>query len=372
MGKLQVAVVGSGNQGLIMAGALSLRGCSVALTDTPLFESNLRGLAEISSIEIRGPVLSGSGKLDLVTPDISLALKDREIIFYAIPAYAHGAAVRATLPHLRSGQTLIFISYFACLRMRNLISQERPGLDVVLAEMLSCMFAGRKISLDTAVIEKRKRGLPVAALPASGTDQVVRLLSEILEDLVPARNWLETSVRNTNPVLHVPCTLLNLGWIEATGGQFDFYREAKTSSILRVEKAVDEEIQALCRALSIPDSSLLEMSASFYSTASAQSVPVSTQEGERVPNAPDSTDHRYLTEDVPYGLVPLLALGEGLQVQLPVISGLVELATVATGRNYLREGTRLIGFPEELTPGSQELQDWLGVSMGERNSNDVK
>jgi opine dehydrogenase len=63
---------------------------------------------------------------------------------------------------------------------------------------------------------------------------------------------------------------------------------------------------------------------------------------ESAPNAtiksPSSLDHRYVHEDVGYGLVPMAALGRLAGVATPTIDSLVHLASLAVGIDYARDG----------------------------------
>jgi opine dehydrogenase len=47
--------------------------------------------------------------------------------------------------------------------------------------------------------------------------------------------------------------------------------------------------------------------------------------------APATLEHRYLLEDVPTGLIPLVALGHAAGVAVPTLRGLVERARAALG-----------------------------------------
>jgi len=233
------------------------------------------------------------------------------------------------------------------------IERERPDLSVYLCEMLSCLFAGRKIAPDEVVIEKRKSSLPFSVLPVSETDSIIRRLRNVLAGFVPARNCLETSIRNINPMLHIPATLLNLGWIEATRGGFDFYRDAKTPAVLRLEEALDQEVQALCRRIELPDGSLADLVTTLY-LDHKKLVAESQIETSQVRNAPDSTEHRYLTEDIPYGLIPIADLAKRLHVPVPTIEAIVNVANIVTGRNFWAEGVLLSALNHAPSLGAKQ------------------
>ena len=53
---------------------------------------------------------------------------------------------------------------------------------------------------------------------------------------------------------------------------------------------------------------------------------------------PTQVDSRYISEDVPQGLVMLEALGKSLDVATPIVSGLIEIASAALGRDLRAEG----------------------------------
>ena len=57
--------------------------------------------------------------------------------------------------------------------------------------------------------------------------------------------------------------------------------------------------------------------------------------------APGRLDARYVTEDVPFGLVPLSELGRLAGVATPIALGLSQVASAALGRDFFREGRTL-------------------------------
>ena len=62
---------------------------------------------------------------------------------------------------------------------------------------------------------------------------------------------------------------------------------------------------------------------------------------------------RYISEDVPQGLVMLEALGKSLDVATPIVSSLIEIASAALGRDLRAEGRT----PEKL--GEENIQKIL-------------
>jgi opine dehydrogenase len=141
--------------------------------------------------------------------------------------------------------------------------------------------------------------------------------------------------------------MMNAGWIEHTDGDFLFYREGFTQSVGRVTAAIDAERIAVARALGVPSVTFLEAfhNAGLTTKAARDSGDIARACKESAPNAtiksPSSLDHRYVHEDVGYGLVPMAALGRLAGVATPTIDSLVHIAGLAIGIDYARDGLTL-------------------------------
>jgi hypothetical protein len=56
---------------------------------------------------------------------------------------------------------------------------------------------------------------------------------------------------------------------------------------------------------------------------------------------PKSLDHKFITEDVPTGLIPMSALGAAAEVRTPAIDALVETVRNMTGKDFAAEARTL-------------------------------
>ena len=56
---------------------------------------------------------------------------------------------------------------------------------------------------------------------------------------------------------------------------------------------------------------------------------------------PKSLDHKFITEDVPTGLIPMSALGAVARVGTPTIDALVEIVRSMTGNDFSGKGRTL-------------------------------
>lgn len=192
------------------------------------------------------------------------------------------------------------------------------------------------------VIKREKQGLPLAAFPATRTAEVLRKVNEALPSVAPAANVLETSINNVNPISHPAGVIMNAGWIEHTGGRFSFYLEGQTPSIKKVARRMDGEKMAVAGALGLKKISNEEMSRTMYARYVDKTGQVHQEKYyKNVYDAPPNLKHRYLTEDVIYGLVPMAEIAKVAKVETPTLDSIITLASIANEVNYWREGMTL-------------------------------
>jgi opine dehydrogenase len=59
------------------------------------------------------------------------------------------------------------------------------------------------------------------------------------------------------------------------------------------------------------------------------------------PGTPKSLDHKFITEDVPTGLIPMSEIGSATQVKTPAIDALIETVRNMTGKDFAAEARTL-------------------------------
>jgi opine dehydrogenase len=168
-------------------------------------------------------------------------------------------------------------------------------------------------------------------------------VNELLPSVAEATNVLETSINNVNPISHPAGVILNAGWIEHTGGKFSFYLEGQTPSVRKVADAMDQEKMAVAAALGLRKVSNEELSKKMYAKYVDKSTGQIHQDKyyKGVNDAPPNLKHRYLTEDVIYGLVPMALIADAAGIETPTFDAIITLASVANEVDYWKEGVTL-------------------------------
>jgi opine dehydrogenase len=183
----------------------------------------------------------------------------------------------------------------------------------------------------------------LAAMPRAGTDRLYDLVRDVWPAVEKAESVFQTTLQNGNPVIHPAVTLLNAGLLERTGGDFLFYEEGVTEGVGRLIEAVDNERLAIAAALGV--TVLSEPAIGMkqgYMLEHNYSTGYSTAPGFLGIKAQSQLDHRYLTEDVGYGLILFTELAARLGVPAPAMEAVVTIASVVLARDFRAEGARTL------------------------------
>jgi opine dehydrogenase len=338
-----IAILGAGHGGCAAAADLGKRGYSVRLhARNP---DRLAPLRAQGGIKARG-IVEGLVPVDFMTSDVGEAVRGADLIMLVVPSVAHADYGRA-LARLIDGRAPIFINpghTGGGLHFRQELRQAGYGGPLHSCETVTLTYIARMEAPGTVGIYSYTKRLRFAALPGKEAPALFELIKPLYPEIRPAVNVLETGLSNLNAVFHPPGMIMNAGWIEHTGGDFLFYREGFTDAVGRVTAAVDAERMATADALGVAVAPFIDVfyEAGLTTQAARDSRDISRACMESEPNktikSPPSLDHRYVHEDVGYGLVPMAALGRLVGVPTPTIAALVQLASLAAGIDYMREG----------------------------------
>ncbi|MGM9572844.1 MAG: NAD/NADP octopine/nopaline dehydrogenase family protein [Hominicoprocola sp.] len=368
--KPSFAVLGAGNGGVATAADLTVRGFKVNLWEHPDFADTIRPIQERGGIELKAvegiPVRSGFARLNKATTNIVEALDGVDAVLVIVPAFAHKSVSECCAPYLQDHQIVVISpgNFGGAVQFRNAFLRSGHAKDVVFAEAECMIYACRKTDPSTIFIRRYKKALRYAALPATQTPRVMEIIHQIYPEAEAAANVLETGLSNPNPTQHPPIMILNAGLIERTGGDFLFYNEGVTHGVVNVIDAVDRERIAVCAALKTTIRSAFEQELAWYGYQGASGTNLyESMNGNpyySTSKAPKSFQDRYLTEDIPFGLVPVEELGKLVGVPTPIATSIINFAELLTERP-LRENRRSL---EALGLGGMSVEELLSFVNG--------
>ena len=350
---MDIAVFGAGNGAHALAGDLALHGHNVRLWENPSFSDNIKHLERSGGKLTLTGAASGEAKLSLVTTEAAAALDGAEAVFVLMPSYGQESAFDYMAPHLKDGQAVLVmpgnfgaISLYLRMKARGLENQ------ILIGESDTIPYAARLDNNTSCNIFGVKGSVWASAVPASATDRLLQKIEGILPvKLLPLPSALAVALANTNMIIHCPTMIMNAGRIE-TGERFRFYNDGMSASVCSVMEKMDEERLAVGKAWGYNLVPEFEDALANYDLDSTQYRnlheifslhPVYSKMGA---DSPQSVTHRYITEDVPYLLVPLSEMGKMVKVPTPTIDAIIHLASIINKTNYpaYGRGLKAMGF----------------------------
>lgn len=347
-----VTIIGGGNGAFANAAVLALKGFSVRLLEVPeLASETIAPIQEAGGIELlNGQVVglpSDFAPLELITDNPEKALDGAEIVLYIVPAFAEQRFTELCMSSFRSDQLVVFLcgNFGGALEFANQLTARGDSQLPMIAETEGLVYTGFKQSSNSVKLGGYKAGLSCSAFPANQIEGVLKRLQPLFPDFQMASSVLETSLRNLNPVVHAPVSVLNAGRTDPHQPQWRYYWEGVTEPIGHVVEAVDLERIAVGQKLGIRLPSTKDVLLRWYGHQGAKGETLaevmSTNPAFEVAWAPQTLEHRFLTEDIPFGLVPIEALGSSMGATTPVISAIITLADKLLNTDFRVEGRNL-------------------------------
>jgi opine dehydrogenase len=360
-----VAVLGGGACAQAFAAEFTLAGYLVRLYELPEFaQESLGEVVKTHEIELGGRQLNfkwfrraGLAKVDVITTEISEALKGAGLVILAIPAKGHRFFFEKMIPYLEDGQIIsIFPDNFGSLMLRNMMGEKGCDLDVTIGGWSSAPYGVRVIEPGKIDCILRTRNLLGDALPSKDGDRFFEILRGIpafngTTELKKGDTIIGVDLSNPNPVIHVPGSILNVGAMEVSEmegtlgipkGKYSMYKHGMSPAISRVQFAFYQEERKIAEAMGIK---IIEhREDQFFWKASVMGIEFwSPFVDVVIPPivGPDSVEHRYFTEDIPVGTVVRYNLAKKFGVEVPVMESLIQIGSIICNQDFLKEGISL-------------------------------
>lgn len=343
---MKVTVCGAGNSAVGMAADIALMGHEVTLFELPQFEANLISIREQGGIILKGPSQSGKNgfaALAEVTVDPASAFKGRELIMFTVPCYGHGTFMETIVSYLEDGQIMVFnTGYWASVRFQSLL--EKHNKKVILAETSLHAYLCRRSGPAEATIDAVKQKMLFSAMPSNCTEEVLKTVNQLYPQFVAVKDFLEIHFNNLNHMVHGPIALLNTGLVEALDTDpFFFYRDGATPRVCKVAEAIDEERMAVAKAMGLDVKSVLEIQTEMYGHMGAvgdtiYDVITGNKADIDFNFKPASFVFNLAKEDVPFGFVPIISMGELVGVDCPLMRSIVNLQCIVCDTDFWAQG----------------------------------
>jgi opine dehydrogenase len=340
-----VTIIGAGIGGLYLLAELGTAGFKLRLHD--IDDSKLSEIRARGGVEVEGE-RGGFAAVERATTNLPSALDGADVIIVVTGGNAQGVVARSLAPLVRDGQVILLIqgNTGGSLIVRRALDDAGCRADIDVAEMDNYPYSCWRLSPTRIRPIVRKRWLQIATFPGNRIGGVFPRLSPLFPEAVAAPNTLYTGFTNANAMLHVANCVANAGRIES-GDSYKFYAEGVTPAVAGLYEAINAERVAVAAALGASVPSLADWFDRVYGVREAtlvetcQRLTYNSDGPYQATGTPKSLDHKFITEDVPTGLIPMSALGVAAGVRTPAIDALVELVRNLTGKNFAADARTL-------------------------------
>ncbi|WP_404334433.1 NAD/NADP octopine/nopaline dehydrogenase family protein [Planococcus rifietoensis] len=330
------AVIGGGNTGQAIAGYLALNDEKVSL-----YTRDEHRAARISrdGLDVAG-IYSGYVQLKAST-SMEQALIGAEIIIVSTTADGHKPVIKEMQPYLKPNQTIVFIpGYWGAIECKQILGSDIEAKNITIAETSAQPFISNADDAGGVVIRRIKSNVLVSTLStAKGQPALPLRFWERFPHLIPSKNIFETSFNNTNVVVHVPISVFNASRIDDSKA-FRFYPDGVSPLTVRYIEKVDEERRKIADLFDIETQDILSILNNFYGTDYSdlyKALPGLFPEG----NGPTTLNHRYFTEDIPFGLVAISEIAKKAGIDIPYTDSLIDITCLLSAVDYRKEGVNL-------------------------------
>ena len=349
---MRAAVLGLGKIGHGTAARLAERGlevCAYTRSKEKAEAVNRYGITASGALEGNYRIRAYSGK------ELPEAVGQADLLVVATTSAGHRPVAESLKGLLRPAQRILILTgNWGALDFSAVLGEEAREKQVIIGETSGNIAAVPSLSERAEIFVKpAKKHIAFAAVPpelqgnlaspdqcagpalswlrrfsGSALPTAVRMAEELKDafpELTPVKNVLTTSFNNTNPPVHAPICLFNLTRME-NAEDASFYGECLPPFLERFLTAADRERVTVGRAIGADAETLLDLMNSAWETncSSVKELGLSNPSLKLV-RLPKTLQHRFLTEDIPCGLVPVSRLGRQLGIPTPCTDLMIEI-----------------------------------------------
>jgi opine dehydrogenase len=342
---VKVSIIGAGNGGCATAVELTLKGFDITLCSA--YASNhILPLMNKGGLEYSGSL--GQGFVNLrATVDLQQGVEDAQLLLIVTPSPIHEVYAKMLAPILSRKEIPIVLSGSGtggALHVYRIL-KEMGISQPIIGETDILPYAARLVSPTHIKIFHKVKWRLFSCFPSRHSSNLYSNIKSAYPELELAENVLQTSLSNINAILHPPGMILNAGWIESTGGDFLFYSQGVTSAIAQVIAQMDAERTEILRRADLKSMGLAELLNRYgFSSADSNSPVLESIKSSSTISAirsPNTLSHRYLLEDVGYGLVPMSQIAKIFGVKTQNMDSLITLACILNNIDHWENGMTL-------------------------------
>lgn len=330
---MKFTIIGGGRTGQAAAAYLTSKGAKCLIKTR---DAEKAAIFDQYGITAEGGI-NGNFKVRSTT-DMQEAADFSDMILVMTVANAHKEVAGQITPFLKQNQKiLIFNSNWGALEFKQVLGDSIKLKNLIVAETGAQLFVAS--SNETGHVSMSvKAQISVSAVDPDDTQPLIDSIKEYFPQFEKGRSIIETTMSTTNPVIHVPITLLNAARIE-NAQPFLFYGDGTSGEGVRLIVNVDKERIAVAKALGCEIDDVLTGVNRFWEKKHDNLFDALTKNKTYLEaKGPGTLAHRYITEDVPYGIAPIAKIGRLFGIATPYTDALLGILGCLFGTDVVNGG----------------------------------
>ena len=346
--KTKIAVLGAGNGGCAIAGDMAYRGLDVTLVKTShtVHDDNFEYLVENGGIitlldfgedGCMGPTNDNQkikrGHLSSITRDLSV-VKDMDVVLIYVQTIYHEPLIERLSQYFRDGQVIIINPGYLSTAY---ILKHCPDKNITVVEAQSSFIDCRISAPGTVRVSFRNVRNPVSIYPISNKNRTIPILEALGFPFHYLSSVFEAAFHNPNLIVHPIGAVMSIPMIDTYRDSYCMYHSAFTEHVWNVLEELDEEKMCILEKVGcdrIPYIEACKFRNSLDSSIDAKQVFFDYASMSTVVTGPSAVDSRYITEDIPQGLVMLESFGRLFGVKTPVTTALISIASASLKKDF--------------------------------------
>ena len=305
------------------------------------------------------------GRPDKVSKFAKEVYKEADLILMPLPAFAHEQTLLQIAPFLKEDVIIGAVparSGFEYAALKILKNNQKEEVRIFGLQTLPWACRIKEYAASVIILGKKK-SVGMAAFPHQITFELASFLSRILDlKIEPLPNMLTLTLANVGQIIH-PGIMYGLfkgkEQIKYQKNEIPLFYQGVTKEIAKTLKAMSGEILTLTEKIKTADKDIdldhvlglkdwliysYEGSIVDQSTLQACFNTNGAYQGLRAPVKKEGNyflpdfQARYLTEDVPYGLVVTKAIAQLAEVKMPIIDEVILTVSKWMQKEYLVGG----------------------------------
>lgn len=330
---IRYCVIGAGHGGQALAAYLQYLG-----NPTVLYNRTKIVIDEINSlggIELYG-IINALVKGIMATSNIKTALDQSDVVIVCIPAHAHQDIASVMAPYIRTDHKIVIHPgrTLGAYMFDRYLKEAGLTFEIPIAETDTFALTSRKIRPGLSHVYSRKKQLKIAALTPAFTDSIYNDLRHSFTMVTASASPVETSLSNIGAIFHPIGAILNIGRIES-GESYLHYKQGISPTIAKFLEKLDGERVELGEYFGFRLHTAYQWLSDVYGSQGNNlfdSLQNTTQYDEIF--SPNEITTRYVYEDIPTGIVPMLQLAKMANTSHRYLQLTLDLANALYGIDF--------------------------------------